>query len=172
MAVAWVTVSSGVTWQKYFSEYFWQYLPVQWDLIVVEHTEAESWHGHFNELEANVFRWKFPCSEQIRTWIFVYCDWSIIIQVRNLWNSMFQNEASDVILGNPMVVHLNLTAGPVVASPRSSRWTVQSPWSPPEQFARSPVGNNAQVCVAVFPWKLAVQTGDQAMSIHFQSHSQ
>ena len=99
------------------------------------------------------------------------CDWSIIIQVRNHRDSAFQNEASDVILGNPTVVHLNLTAGPVVVCSRSSHWTVQSPWSPPEQFVRIPVGNNAEVCVVVFQWKSAAQTGDQAMPVHFQSHS-
>ena len=86
------------------------------DILVVEHTEAESWHGHFRELEANIFRRKSPCLEQIRTWIFLGCDWSIKIQARNLRSFEFQNEASDVILGNLMAVHLNLTAGPVVVS--------------------------------------------------------
>ena len=89
------------------------------DILVVEHTEAGSWHGHFRELEANIFRRKSPCLEQIRTWIFLGCDWSIKIQARNLRSFEFQNEASDVILGNPMAVHLNLTAGPVVVSRRS-----------------------------------------------------
>ena len=69
-------------------------------------------------------------------------------------------------------MHLNLRAGPVIVSPRSLRWIVQSHWSLPEQFARSPVGNNAQVCVVVFPWKSAVQTGDQAMRVHFESQPQ
>ena len=46
---------------------------------------------------------------------------------------MFQNEASDVTLENPIAFHLNLTAGPVVVSQRSSRgWT-----SLPEQLAQS-----------------------------------
>ena len=35
-------------------------------------------------------------------------QWSIIIQVRNLRNSEFQNEATGMIIANPMVVHLNL----------------------------------------------------------------
>ena len=93
-------------------------------ILVIEHTEAGSWHGHFRELEANIFCRKSPCLEQIRTWIFLDCDWSIKIQARNLQSFEFQNEASDVILGNPMVVHLNLTASPVVVSQRSScGWT-------------------------------------------------
>ena len=96
----------------------------------------------------------------------------MIIQVWNPGSSEFQNEASDVILGNPTVVHLNLITGSVVVSPRSSRWTVQSPSSPPAKFARSPVGNNAQVWVVMFPLKSAVRTGDQAMPAYFQSHSQ
>ena len=80
-----------------------------------------------------------------------------------------------MITGNPTAVHLNLRAGPVVVSPRSSRWTVQSPLVPPEQFAQSPVDDNAQVCVVVFPWNTlqsALKTGGQAMPVHFQSHSQ
>ena len=100
------------------------------DILVVEHTEAGSWHGHFRELEADIFRRKSPCSEQIRTWIFLGCAWSINIQAQNLWSFGFQNEASDVILGNHMAVHLNLTAGPVVVSLRSSRgWTSLPHWA-------------------------------------------
>ena len=117
------------------------------EILIAVHIKAELCHGHFNELEPSVFLQKSPCSEQIRTLIFVDCDWSIKIQVQNLRNSEFQNEASDVILGNPTAVHLILTAGPVVVSPRSSRWTGQGPWSPPEQFARFRVYNNAHVCV-------------------------
>ena len=52
------------------------------------------------------------------------------IQARNLRSFEFQNEASDVILGNPMAVHLNLTPGPVVVSQRSSRgWTSVPHWA-------------------------------------------
>ena len=99
-------------------------------ILVVEHTEAGSWHGHFRELEANIFRRKSPCLEQIRTWIFLGYDWSIKIQVRNLQSFEFQNKASDVILENPMAVHLNLTAGPVVVSLHSSRgWTSLPHWA-------------------------------------------
>ena len=142
------------------------------EILVVGHTKAESWRGHFRELETNIFLWKSPCLEQIRTWISLGGDWSIEIQAWNLRNSEFQNEASDVFTGNPMAVHLNLTAGPVVVRPRSSRSTVQSLWSPPEQFTRFPVYSNAQFCVVVFPWQSAVQTDDQTMLVHFQSHSQ
>ena len=100
------------------------------DILVVEHTKAGSWHGHFRELEANIFRRKSPCLEQIRTWIFLVCDWPIKIQARNLQSFEFQNEASDVTLGNPMAVHLNLTADPVVVSQRSSRgWTSLPHWA-------------------------------------------
>ena len=100
------------------------------DILVVEYMEAGSWHGHFRELEANIFRRKSPCLEQIHTWIFLGCDWSIKIQARNLRSFEFQNEASDVILGNPMAIHLNLTAGPVVVSQRSScGWTSLPYWA-------------------------------------------
>ena len=99
------------------------------DILVVEHTEAGWWHGHFRKLEANIFRLKL-CLEQIRTWIFLGYDWSIKIQFRNLQSFEFQNEASDVILGNPMAVHLNLTAGPVGVSLRSLRgWTSLPHWA-------------------------------------------
>ena len=170
MALARVTVPSGVilqdlSWSISSGTYLFS------EILIVEHTKVESWHDYLYELEANVFLQKFPCLEQIRTWILLACDWSKMIQVRNLWNSVFQNEASDVIAGYPTAVHLNLTNDPVVVSPRSSRWPVQSPWSPPEQLARSPVHSNVHACVEVSTWKCAVQTGDQAMPVHIQPHS-
>ena len=90
------------------------------EILAVEHTEAESWHGHFRELEPNIFRRISPVFGADPHLNFPG-DLSIKIQARNLWSFEFQNEDSDVTR-KPPGGPFKPDSWPSCGQSRSSRW--------------------------------------------------